>query len=64
MPRRAPNARARHHRRGPREEGDHHDPDGSVERAPDLLDRKFVASAPNRCWGADFTYVKTWSGIV
>nr|WTB29315.1 IS3 family transposase [Streptomyces sp. NBC_00830] len=39
-------------------------PDGSVERAPDLLDRKFVASAPNRCWVADFTYVKTWSGIV
>lgn len=39
-------------------------PDGSVERAPDLLDRKFVAPAPNRCWVADFTYVKTWSGIV
>jgi putative transposase len=39
-------------------------PDGSVERGPDLLDRKFVASAPNRCWVADFTYVKTWSGIV
>ncbi|MCX5316997.1 IS3 family transposase [Streptomyces sp. NBC_00154] len=39
-------------------------PDGSVERAPDLLDRKFVASAPNRCWVADFTYVQTWSGTV
>ncbi|MFE9968555.1 IS3 family transposase [Streptomyces sp. NPDC005525] len=39
-------------------------PDGSVERAPDLLDRRFVASAPNRCWVADFTYVRTWSGIV
>ncbi|MFI6951823.1 IS3 family transposase [Streptomyces sp. NPDC050422] len=38
--------------------------DSSVERAPDLLDRKFVASAPNRCWVADFTYVKTWSGVV
>ncbi|MEE1767525.1 hypothetical protein PUR34_04850 [Streptomyces sp. JV185] len=24
-------------------------PDSSVERAPDLLDRKFVAPAPNCC---------------
>ncbi|WP_393096896.1 IS3 family transposase [Streptomyces sp. LN325] len=39
-------------------------PDTAVERAPDLLDRKFVASAPNRCWVADFTYVSTWSGVV
>ncbi|WP_327412322.1 DDE-type integrase/transposase/recombinase [Streptomyces sp. NBC_01233] len=39
-------------------------PGDSVERAPDLVDRDFVATAPNRCWVADFTYVKTWSGIV
>ncbi|WP_371798074.1 IS3 family transposase [Streptomyces albidoflavus] len=39
-------------------------PDGSVERAPDLLDRNFVAPAPNRCWVADFTHVSTWSGVV
>ncbi|WP_407835155.1 IS3 family transposase [Streptomyces sp. DSM 116496] len=39
-------------------------PDGSVERAPDLVDRNFVASAPNRCWVADFTHVKTWSGVI
>ncbi|MGW2085167.1 IS3 family transposase [Streptomyces sp. NPDC001880] len=39
-------------------------PDSSVERAPDLLDRKFVAPAPNRCWVAGFTYVSTWSGVV
>lgn len=39
-------------------------PDGSVERAPDLLDRNFVASAPNRCLVADFTHVSTWSGVV
>ncbi|GLW03953.1 hypothetical protein Slala05_75830 [Streptomyces lavendulae subsp. lavendulae] len=39
-------------------------PDDSVERASDLVDRDFVASAPNRCWVADSTYVKTWSGIV
>ncbi|ONK13008.1 putative transposase OrfB [Streptomyces sp. MP131-18] len=39
-------------------------PDSSVERAPDLLDRDFVALAPNRCWVADFTHVSTWSGVV
>ncbi|MEW1654754.1 IS3 family transposase [Streptomyces sp. NPDC093707] len=39
-------------------------PGGQVERAPDLLDRDFVAAAPNRCWVADFTHVKTWDGIV
>ncbi|MFE7814051.1 IS3 family transposase, partial [Streptomyces sp. NPDC057433] len=39
-------------------------PDSSVERAPDLLDRNFVAPAPNRCWVADFTHISTWSGVV
>ncbi|WP_329347122.1 DDE-type integrase/transposase/recombinase [Streptomyces microflavus] len=39
-------------------------PDSAVERAPDLLDRNFVAAAPNRCWVADFTHVKTWSAVV
>ncbi|MFD5978277.1 IS3 family transposase [Streptomyces bacillaris] len=38
--------------------------DASAERAPDLVDRDFVAAAPNRCWVADFTHVKTWSGVV
>ncbi|MFE9941940.1 IS3 family transposase [Streptomyces hirsutus] len=38
--------------------------DPAAERAPDLLDRDFVASAPNRCWVADFTHVATWSGVV
>ncbi|MGV4891401.1 DDE-type integrase/transposase/recombinase [Streptomyces viridosporus] len=36
----------------------------AVWEVPDLVDRDFVASAPNRCWVADFTYVKTWSTIV
>ncbi|MFD9286400.1 IS3 family transposase [Streptomyces mirabilis] len=36
----------------------------AAERAPDLLDRNFVASAPNRCWVADFTHVAIWSGVV
>ncbi|MBK3587997.1 IS3 family transposase [Streptomyces sp. MBT57] len=39
-------------------------PDSAVERARDLLDRNFVAAAPNRCWVADFTHVKTWSAVV
>ncbi|MFF1918260.1 DDE-type integrase/transposase/recombinase [Streptomyces sp. NPDC058239] len=38
--------------------------DQAAERAPDLLDRDFVASAPNRCWVADFTHVATWNGVV
>ncbi|RPK44123.1 Integrase core domain protein [Streptomyces sp. ADI91-18] len=38
-------------------------PGGQAERAPDLLDRDFVAAAPNRCWVADFTHVKTWAGV-
>ncbi|MGI5254434.1 IS3 family transposase [Actinacidiphila glaucinigra] len=39
-------------------------PGGQVQRAPDLVDRDFVAGAPNRCWVADFTHVKTWAGVV
>ncbi|GAB2836495.1 hypothetical protein GCM10022221_39550 [Actinocorallia aurea] len=39
-------------------------PDPSAARAPDLLDRDFVASAPNRCWVADFTHVAAWAGVV
>jgi putative transposase len=38
--------------------------DPAAERSPDLLDRDFVASAPNRCWVADFTHVATWNGVV
>lgn len=33
-------------------------------RAGDLLNRDFTASAPNRVWIADFTYVRTWAGFV
>jgi len=39
-------------------------PDGQSERAPDLVDRNFKASAPNRLWVSDFTYVPAWSGTV
>ncbi|MCQ0024260.1 IS3 family transposase [Streptomyces somaliensis DSM 40738] len=39
-------------------------PGGQTVRAPDLVDRDFVASDPNRCWVAEFTHVKTWTGVV
>ncbi|MFF9076968.1 hypothetical protein ACF1BP_32480 [Streptomyces sp. NPDC014735] len=39
-------------------------PGGQVERAYDLVDRDFVAVAPNRCRVADSAYVKTWSATV
>jgi putative transposase len=32
-------------------------------RPADLVDRHFVADAPNRLWIADITYVATWSGF-
>jgi putative transposase len=32
-------------------------------RPGDLVDRRFVATAPNRLWIADITYVATWSGF-
>jgi putative transposase len=37
--------------------------DRRAGRAPDLVDRKFVAVAPDRLWVTDLTYVPTWSGI-
>jgi transposase InsO family protein len=39
-------------------------PDPSAESAPDLVKGNFVASAPNRCWVADFTYVQAYRGTV
>jgi transposase InsO family protein len=33
-------------------------------RAGDLLDRDFTATAPNEKWVTDFTYVRTWAGFV
>jgi putative transposase len=38
-------------------------PDGQSERALDLVDRDFSASAPNRLWVSDFTHVAMWSGV-
>lgn len=33
-----------------------------VRVAEDLLDRNFAVGAPNRCWVADITYLRTWEG--
>lgn len=33
-------------------------------RAPDLVERKFRAMAPNQIWVADFSYVVTYSAVV
>ncbi len=32
--------------------------------APDLVDRKFTAEAPDRLWVADITYLPTWAGFL
>jgi putative transposase len=32
--------------------------------APDLVERNFVAAAPNRLWVADITYLPTWAGFL
>lgn len=37
-------------------------PEELAERPADLLDRKFVAAAPNQIWVADLTYVRAESG--
>ena len=38
--------------------------DPAAVRPPDLVDRDFVARAPNRTWVADFTHVAAWAGVV
>jgi putative transposase len=38
-------------------------PDDTVERPLDQVERNFRASAPDRLWVADLTYVRTWSGF-
>jgi putative transposase len=37
--------------------------DPAADRHPDLVERHFVADAPNRLWVSDLTYVATWSGF-
>ena len=38
--------------------------DKNARPAPDLVDRNFVATAPNQLWVADITYVPTWVGFL
>jgi putative transposase len=35
--------------------------DERAARPPDLVERDFTASVPNRLWVADITYVRTWA---
>ena len=37
--------------------------DRGARPAPDLVERNFVAAAPNRLWVADITYIPTWAGL-
>ena len=37
--------------------------DDKADRPADLVDRQFVADAPNRLWVVDLTYVATWAGF-
>jgi transposase InsO family protein len=39
-------------------------PDPEGKRKPDLVDRDFSAERPNELWVADFTYLRTWEGVV
>lgn len=38
--------------------------DGRATAAPDLVERRFTADAPNRLWVADFTYILTAQGVL
>jgi putative transposase len=38
--------------------------DRDARPAPDLVDRKFQADAPDQLWVADITYVPTWAGFL
>jgi putative transposase len=38
-------------------------PDSAAPRRPDLVKRKFTATAPNQLWVTDLTFVPTWSGV-
>ena len=38
--------------------------DRRLRPAPDLVERRFEADAPDRLWVTDITYVPTWAGFV
>jgi putative transposase len=39
-------------------------PDPSAIRRPDLVQRTFTASEPNRLWVGDLSYLRCWEGVV
>lgn len=39
-------------------------PDPAAQDAPDLVERDFTAERPNALWVCDFTYLRTWEGVV
>jgi putative transposase len=39
-------------------------PDPAARRRPDLVGRDFAASAPDRLWVADLSYLRCWEGLV
>ena len=38
--------------------------DPAAQKRPDLVQRDFSATAPDRLWVGDFTYLRTWEGRV
>lgn len=38
-------------------------PDPEARQRPDLVERDFSASAPNRLWVGDLTYLRSWEGV-
>ena len=38
-------------------------PDPAAARHPDLVQRRFSASAPNQLWVTDLTFVPSWAGV-
>jgi putative transposase len=38
-------------------------PDPAAARHPDLVKRRFAATAPNQLWVTDLTFVPTWAGM-
>lgn len=38
--------------------------DADAQPAADLVQRQFAADAPNRLWGADISYIPTWTGFL
>jgi putative transposase len=39
-------------------------PDPDAARRPDLVEREFTASGPDRLYVADFTYLRCWEGLL